>query len=257
MARPPVEWPIPAYVVELRERVVATFRVPGRALAALIPAPVAPALVGGRAVVSLCFGSGRRLSSVGANPALATEFTLAEVVTPVLWQGACRPTLRGNFLLHCSTGAHGLARLVRTALNAPCRWESLDVEAQLALPRERSEAPWPADSVFSSHEAAEAHLLHPEACFVAAPHGGAVNAVPIHQYARATIHLVPHHAAALRIAGVLSVPPEELEFDHMFLQKRCTHTWSFPPERILTARGTPRWAEPVLRAGREPLGVQR
>ena len=30
MSRPPIEWPIPVYITELRERVVTVFRLPAR-----------------------------------------------------------------------------------------------------------------------------------------------------------------------------------------------------------------------------------
>lgn len=261
MARPPVEWPIPVYVSELRERVIATYRVPARCLARLIPGPVVPDLVRGQAVVALCLGNGRCLKSVGGNPTLTTEFHLAELVTPVYWQGACRPILRGNYLLHLSTDAHGLSRLVRTSLSFPAGCEALkqgterpgyrcvSARHEISVPRLVQEEPWSPESVFPSHEAAEAHLLHPEAYFVPASGGVAVNAVPVHQYARSTTHVQPLEEAAPLVAEVLHARPEEVVLDHVFFQKRCTHTWSFPPERILASRVAPRWATPAIRRG--------
>lgn len=261
MARPPVEWPIPMYVTELRDRVIAAFRVPGRSLAPLVPGPLVPSLVRGQAVVALCLGNGRCLKSVGGNPTLASEFHLAELVTPVSWQGACRPVLRGNFLLHLETDAHGLSRLARTALSFPVGCNPLQQgmekagyrcssgQHRLLLPRTVEEEPWPATSVFANHEAAEAHLLHPEAFFVRAEGGTVVNAIPVHQYARSTTHVHPIEAAAPWVAEILHARPEEVVLDHVFFQKRCTHTWSFPPERILASRNTPRWAQPAHRSG--------
>lgn len=251
MARPPVEWPIPAYVVELRERLIAAYRAPARLLAPLVPAPVTPDLVRGQAVVALALGKGRCLKTVGGIPTLAGEFHVAEVFTPVYWQGACRPALRGSFLLRIGTDADGLNRLIRTALRFPAGRLPLPQDSapegcaagspgyRLVLPRSTIEEPWPEGSLYSSHEAAEAHLLHPEACFVPLPDRVAVHAVPIHQYARSTTHLRPLHASAALLAETLSAREEELVLDHVFLQKRCTHTWSFPPERIAAARPSP------------------
>lgn len=251
MARPPVEWPIPAYVVELRERLVAAFRVPARRLAPLVPGPLVPDLVRGHAVVALALGNGRCLKSVGGIPTLAGEFHAAEVFTPVYWQGACRPALRGSYLLRTGTDAHGLNRLIRTALRFPAEHLELrqGVEREgyaaraaghdLLVPRSATEEPWPEDSLYSSHEAAEAHLLHPEAWFVPLPDGAAVNAVPVHQYARSTTHLHALRAGAGWLAETLHAAPGEVTLDHVFFQKRCTHTWSFPPERIAAARPAP------------------
>lgn len=261
MARPPVEWPIPAYVTELRERVVATYRVPARALAPLVPAPVAPELVNGQGLVSLCLGNGRCLKPVGGPASLASEFHLAEVVTPARWQGACRPALRGALLLRLLTDSHGLARLVRTALGfetdlalhtqgaernayaASLRTQTdREESARLSLARPVEDASWPADSVFPSHEAAEAHLLHPECYFVPSSDGRVVNAAPVHQYARSATHVRPAALAAPLLGDLLRCRPEEVVLDHVLFQRRCTHTWAFPPERIPVARQTPAWS---------------
>ncbi|HEU4753804.1 MAG TPA: hypothetical protein VFU47_11910, partial [Armatimonadota bacterium] len=115
MARAPVEWPIPEYVLELRERVVIPCRVPLRALGGRIPAPLAPSTVAGQGIVSLSLGNSRCLKSVGGVPTLASEFHLAELVTPAVWQPACRPALRGNLLLAAFSDTPGLSRLIRTA----------------------------------------------------------------------------------------------------------------------------------------------
>lgn len=248
MARPPVEWPIPTYVVEMRERVVATYRVPAARLAPLIPAPVSPSLVRGHGVVALSLWNGRCVKSVGGSPTLASEFRVAEVITPVHWQGACRPVLRGSYLLRFAADTHGLSRLLRTALGFPTECRALrqgleragylaESEAHLMLlPRTIREEPWAEESLFATHEDAEAALLHPEAVFVPSRDQMAVNAVPIHQYARATTHLRPITHGAGFLAETLNAAPEELVLDHVFFQKRCTHTWAFPPERIATVR---------------------
>jgi hypothetical protein len=255
MARPPAEWPIPVYVTELRERVVATYRVPSRALASQVPAPVAPALRTGYALVSLCLSNGRCLKSVGGAPVLASEFHLAELVTPVTWQGACRPSQQGLFLLRLLTDSQSLGRLVRTALGGTvssgdqeqglergrytsCLEAGTDrrERAEIQLPRPLSEAGWPADSTFSSQEAAEALLLHPECYFVPDDHEDVLHAVPVHQYARATTHVCPWTISAPIVARSLRAHPEDVVLDHVLFQKRCTHTWFFPPERIPLTR---------------------
>ena len=253
MARPPVEWPIPVYVTELRERVVMSFRVPARFLAGRIPAPMLPELVRGQAVVSLCLGTGRCLKPAGAGPLLASEFRVAELVTPVRWQAACRPALRGLFTLRLLTDSAGVARLVQTALEFPAEVsrhrQGMDAtgygcelssshpadSAQLSLPRPVAESEWPGKSLFTTPEEAEIALLHPEYVFVPERSGRAVRAVPVHHYARSTTAVAPTAAVAPLVAWSLGAKPEEIELDHVLYQKRCTHTWSFPPERIVTA----------------------
>jgi hypothetical protein len=245
-----MEWPIPTYVVEMRERVVAAYRVPAMRLAPLIPGPVTPSLVRGHGVVALSLWNGRCVKSVGGCPTLAGEFRVAEVITPVHWQGACRPILRGSYLLRFAANSRGLTRLVRTALGFQAEYrplrQGLERAGYLAeseghralLPRTIREEPWPEDSLFATHEDAEAALLHPEAVFVSTRDQMAVNAVPIHQYARATTHLRPIAHSAGTLAETLDAAAEELVLDHVFFQKRCTHTWAFPPERIATVRHT-------------------
>jgi hypothetical protein len=260
MARPPVEWPIPVYVAELRERVVVSFRAPARVVRGKVPLPVTPELVGGQALVSLCLGNGRCLKPAGDARTLESEFHVAELVTPARWQGACRPTLRGIFLLHLLTDSHGLARLLRKALewdSEPSRQtqgpegdgyecrvgdRSGHGEAWLRLRRPIREESWPAASVYASQEEAEIHLLHPEWHFVPGRDGRVVHATPVHQYARSTISVGAQVEMASLVASALGARPDELTLDHVLFQKRCTHTWSFPPERILTARR----AAPVL-----------
>ena len=116
MARPEVDWPIPVYVTELRDRVVMVFRVAPRALAERLPAPLAAERVAGRALVALALGNGRCLKGVGGTSLLAREFRTAELVTPAVWPGACRPAARGLFLLRLFSDSVGVARLVRAAL---------------------------------------------------------------------------------------------------------------------------------------------
>lgn len=257
MGRPPVEWPIPVYVTELRERVVATFRVPTRVLNPLVPAAMAPDVVRGSALISLCLNNGRCLKGQAGSAVLASEFHLLELLTPVRWQAPCRPTTRGQFLLALGSDSDSLSRLFRTALSAEVRATRHeqgtakepflsrgaridgDRRVEVRLPRAAEEHPWRADSVFDSHEAAEAHLLHPECYFVPETAGNAVQAVPVHQYARSSTHLLPLEVSAVAVAEALGMRVGELELDHVFYQKRCTHTWSFPPERIPVARPLP------------------
>lgn len=263
MARPEVEWPIPVYVTELRERVVVTCRVAPRALAGRVLGPLALETLGGEALVSLALGNGRCLKSVGG-AALAGEFRLAELITPVRWQGACRPALRGQYLLGLLCDSPGVRRLLRAALDCDSSGAVLDQGGErggyaccirevagtsacfdLSLPQVREDERWPGGSVFTSPEAAEAHLLHPECYFVAERTGRLVRAVPIHQYARATTHLLPRTLDPGLIAAALDLSRDQVIVDHVLFQKRCTHTWAFPPETIPVPRRLPEW----VRAG--------
>jgi hypothetical protein len=252
VGRPPVEWPIPVYVTELRDRVVATFRVPGRALASHVPAPVMPDLVRGEGVVALCLGNGRCLKSVGGHPVLASEFHVAELITPAYWQAACRPALKGNCLLAAWSDSHGLSRLIRTSLHLAAGCEPEEQGGQKSTYRcrasgwdlelEKADADWPAGSLFSSAETAEGLLLHPECYFVPESREGLVRAVPVHQYARSAVAARALRLEAPVVAEVLGLDSTEVTPDHVFLQKRCTHTWFFPPERIPVARAAPQWS---------------
>lgn len=256
MGRPPVEWPIPAYIAELRERVVVAFRVPGRALAGRVPAPVTPELAAGKALVCLSLANGRCVRPVGGAATLASEFRTAELFTPARWQAACRAPLRGNMLLASRTDSRSLARMLRTAVRLPAGvgthaqgLEGRDYTCRLADPtgagvlvrlaRGMEEQPWPGGSLFTSAEAAEIALVHPEFHFVADPGGRVVQAVPVHEYARKTTHVEVAALEAPLVAAWLGLAPEELELDHALFQKRCTHTWSFPPERISVAAPAP------------------
>ncbi|MGV3719334.1 MAG: hypothetical protein ACO1SX_00370, partial [Actinomycetota bacterium] len=102
--------------------------------------------------------------------------------------------------------------------------------------RPGAEPEWPADSVFDSAEHAEGVLLHPEWCFAPDRPGRLVRAVPVHHYARSTVHVTPERAPTEWVARLLGVQPGALRFDHALLQKRCTHTFSFPPETIVRTR---------------------
>lgn len=234
MARPPVEWPIPAYVLEYRERILVTYRVPMRWLGAAVAAPVVPETVQGSGLVSLCLSNGRCLKSVGGIPVLATEFRIAEVLTPARWQAACRPALKGLYTTRLATDSHGLSRLTRTALG-------LDAELSATCPRGTApralpELAWPEHSAFAGAEEAEALLLHPEWYFAPDRDGLHVRAVPVHYYARATTQIQPGPLCAEFVAGSLHCEPSELTLDHAVLQKRCTHTYHFPPETIVRSR---------------------
>ncbi len=109
----------------------------------------------------------------------------------------------------------------------------------MALERPLREEHWPSSSLYDSMEAAEAHLLHPECCFIPERTGRFVQAAPVHQYARSTIHAAGTARAAELVARTLNIHPDDLTLDHVLFQKRCTHTWSFPPERITIARPAP------------------
>jgi hypothetical protein len=246
MARPPVEWPIPAYILEYRERTLITFRAPLRRLGATVAAPVQPDTIAGRGLVMLCLSNGRCLKSVGGIPVLATEFRTAEVVTPVRWQAACRPALKGLYSLRFATGSHGLARLARTALALDA--ETIGVCPRTTPPRVQPELAWPGHSVFAGAEEAEALLLHPEWFFAPDLDGRHVRAVPVHFYARTTAQILPGTLCTEFVAEALRCDVEELELDHAVVQKRCTHTYHFPPETIVRSRPveTPyrAWAQP-------------
>jgi hypothetical protein len=246
MARPPVEWPIPAYILEYRERILVTYRVPMRRLGAAIAAPVVPETVQGHGLVTLCLSNGRCLKSVGGIPVLATEFRIAEVTTPVRWQAACRPALKGLYTVRLATNSHGLSRLARTALG-------LDAEMTASCPRATTprvlpELEWPSHSVFAGAEEAEAQLLHPEWYFAPDRDGRHVRAVPVHYYARATTQFQPAALGAEFVAETLRCDLSELSLDHATLQKRCTHTYHFPPETIVCSRpatpARPTWVQP-------------
>ena len=265
MPRPPVEWPIPQYVAEIRERVIATFRVPAPVVAALVPAPLSLSLASGEAAVSLALSACRCLKPVGGVAVLATEFHTAELITPVTWRRACGPSLKGQCLLRFFTDRAGVARLVGAALGFPAdragfeqrperdrtvwRLAAGEAGAGLLLPRPAVEAAWPADSAFSSHEAAEAALAHPERCFVPSGGGRAVFAAPVHQYARSTTCVTPDALSAPVVAACLGARPEEVVPDHVFVQKRCTLTFAYPPERMLTIQRSVSAARVRIAAG--------
>jgi hypothetical protein len=217
----------------------------------MVAAPVIPETVTGHGLVSLCLSNGRCLKSVGGIPVLATEFRTAEVVTPVRWQAACRPALKGLYTLRFATGSHGLARLARTAL-------ALDAEMTTAcprttLPRVQPELEWPCDSVFAGAEEAEAMLLHPEWLFAPDRDGRHVRAVPVHYYARATTQVDPGAFCTEFVAEALRCDVKELQLDHAVLQKRCTHTYHFPPETIVCSRPVEPAGRGWVKPGRLPL----
>jgi hypothetical protein len=233
MGRPEADWPIPAYLLEMRERVVITFRASARLLAATVPPPLRPALVEGRGVVSLVLAQARCLKAVGGAGALAREFRLAEVWTPVRWRPACRPPMAGNLLVRVATDRGAVARLARLALDRSVEALPPDVAANRDCEAAAAAAPWPAGSVFCSAASAETHLLHPDVAFVPDRRGRVVLAVPVHCYARSTTPRAAL-AAPFWLAAALGARPDDLAPDHVLVQKRCTHTWYFPPETILT-----------------------
>lgn len=250
MARPPIDWPIPAYVVEYRERILVSYRVPKRLLGAAVAAPVMSETVQGQGIVTVCLSNGRCLKSVGGIPVLATEFRTAEVVTPTRWQAACRPALKGLYTLRFTSNSHGLSRLARTALrlNAEVRSDCPRANGPRTLP----ELEWPSTSAFAVAEEAEALLLHPEWYFAPGRDGRHVRAVPVHYYARATTQIDPGALFASFVAETLQCGVEELCLDHALVQKRCTHTYHFPPETIVCSRPAVSERREWLRPARLP-----
>lgn len=249
MARPPVEWPIPVYVAELRERTIVVCRIPSAALSGRVQPPLLPQVSNGYAILALALGRGRCLKSACGSRQLAGEFELTELFTPVIWHPACRPAVRGNWLLagHCS--APGIRRLCRASLGVDLGMaHALPVGSGAVLERPVQEVAWPASSRFASPEAAETLLLHPECYFVADGSEGVARAVPVHQYARTTLHVAPRECRVSRLAELLGISEREITIDHVLYQKRCTHTWAFPAERIPLAQFTaqrPQHTEPI------------
>lgn len=237
MARPPVEWPIPVYVAELRERTIVTCRVPAAALAGKVQPPLFPLVARAQALVAVAFGSGRCLKSACGSRQLAGEFALTEVITPVVWHPACRTAVRGNWLLAGSCSAPGIRRLCRASLGVDLRTAISGLEAcHATLDRPIREAEWPNASHFTSPEAAETLLLHPECYFVRDEAEAIVRAAPVHQYARSTVPVAPQSCDVAAVAALLGLPEAAVIVDHVLYQKRCTHTWAFPAERIPLAR---------------------
>src|ERR1043165_2260948 len=106
MARPPSEWPIPVYDLEIRERLIVTCNVPARIMLHHVPAPLTPLILHGRALLSAEYSAGRVLKRSGSSLALASEFHLLQLITPVVWQRACAAAERGLFTLRAATD-HG------------------------------------------------------------------------------------------------------------------------------------------------------
>ncbi|MFN3650762.1 MAG: hypothetical protein ACK47B_14400 [Armatimonadota bacterium] len=252
MARPPVEWPIPIYTLELRERTVGIFRVPASRLARQVPPPISLETFAGTGLVAVCVGSARCLKPVGGAAQLASEFHLVEVVTPVRWQGACRPLLRGLFALDLLTDCSGVRRLLECGLQVPARRARAEQELSrqrvsvrvgtssgagfgLAGPDPLREGTWPEGSCLSGLEEAELRLLRPDSYFFPDSHQPLVRAVPVHQYSRLTVARGDFEMAAPLLAELLRCPESEIVPDLALVQKRCTYTIAFPPERIPTA----------------------
>jgi hypothetical protein len=252
MGRPPIEWPIPAYVVELRERLIVTFRVRTGLLARLLPAPLSPCIELGTGLIALGVGAGRCLKTVGGPPTLAHEFQVAELVTPVRWEPPCRDSAVGNYLLSAYTDSGSVRRFLRTAASVEPLRAALELktargelrcEVSLAggssaalrgIPESFEALVAPADS---SPAVPEAVLLAPACYFLSDVRECVIRSVPVHQYARTTVPVQLEGAAALThgVATAIGCGDDELIPDRMWYQKRCTHTWSFPPERIPVA----------------------
>jgi hypothetical protein len=172
---------------------------------------------------------------VGGIPVLASEFRVAELLTPVRWEAACRAPLVGLCTLAFLTTCHGVARLARTALHLDA--QVTELSPAVGTLRTATEATWPEDSLFGAQETAEALLLRPEWYFAPDQDGRVVRAVPVHHYARATVAALAVGEGALRlVADTLHADCAEVIPDHALLQKRCTHTYHFPPETIVRTR---------------------
>jgi hypothetical protein len=240
MGRPPNEWPIPVYVVELRERLLLTYRVRPGALSRALPSALAPIVSEGSATVALALGAGRCLKTVGGPATLAHEFHVAELITPVSWSPACREPVHGNCVLRAFTDSRSLARFLRVTLSLESS------AAELSLKTTRGETScrigsvgWSAHLVETGDQAPdeEDRLLHPECYFFPDRRGELIRSVTVHQYSRSTTPLPLASTTRDLIAALLGCPPHELDEGAAGLQKRCTHTWSFPPERILLPPG--------------------
>lgn len=262
MARPPSEWPIPIYELELRERLIACFTVPPPALLRQVPAPLTPQIIHGRGLCAVTMASGRVLKRSGIDQGLASEFRLLEVQVPVIWQRPCVGGERGLFTLLATTDHTGLHRLLKRCAQATAAVPVPQAHArprkvQLADPYEwwagaetvrikTTPAEWPTNSLIDGPERAEALLAHPTHRFFRDAEGDAVRAVPVRDYSRSTTPVAGHAAPVDRVAALLGVDPEELALDHLLLQKRVTQTVFFPSERIST----------LARSGRNATGLR-
>jgi hypothetical protein len=184
---------------------------------------------------------------------LASEFHTAELLTPAVWRPACRPAVRGNCVVNFFSDRQSIRRLAQAGAglqSGDLWWVPASARGghawegsiggrdgfRLRMPKPLEEIAWSDLSAFSSHEAAEAQLLHPEVIFCRDRDGRAVHAVPMHQYARATVHVEAEPEGVVELlGGLLEVPAQQVEVDHVCFQKRCTHTLFFPPERIPVA----------------------
>lgn len=247
MARPPSEWPIPIYDLELRERLLVSFSIPASVMLHHVPAPLTPVVIGGRALCSVTFASGRVLKRAGSTLDLASEFHLLEAQTPVAWSRACCPTERGLFTLQASSDHAGLNRLLSRCAtktgSVPARPGGRRAKVQLfddfqwwvsggGLRIATGEVDWPTQSVIDSPERAEALLAHPTYRFFAEPERNGVRAVPVRDYARSTRPTEATDAPTEWLADLLQIPAEALIIDHALLQKRVTQTVFFPSERL-------------------------
>lgn len=248
MARPPSEWPIPIYELELRERLIACFNVPAPALLRQVPAPLTPHVIRGRGLCSVTMASGRVLKRSGIYQGLASEFRLLEVQVPVVWQRPCSGAERGLFTLLATTDHSGLQRLLKRCAHAAAALPSPRAhhrprKVQLSDPYEwwagaeaarikAAPAEWPSNSLIDGPEHSEALLAHPTHRFFRDADRDAIRAVPVRDYSRSTTSVAGYAAPNDRVAALLDVDPEDLALDHLLLQKRVTQTVFFPSERI-------------------------
>ncbi len=250
MARPAVDWPIPVYTFELRDRVLVTLRVPAAALADRVPVPLTPVRFRRDALVTVAFDLVRQVKSQRPSPIVASDLRMVSITTPVAWSPACSPVVRGHYLLSMGTDRPGMARLMRTCLVQsafPTKLMQTSVGSEYrfglspgqglcgAIPRPLVEEPWgAADSILPSGEDAQALLLHPQRLFTSEGQGW-IQATPVHHYARSTAHVRLSYWDGEAVARQLGIDPSEAQMDHALFQKRCTHVYSFPPERIPAA----------------------
>jgi hypothetical protein len=246
MARPPAEWPIPIYDLELRERLLACYAIPAAAMLHHVPAPLTPVVIAGRALCGVTLASGRVLKRAGTALELASEFHLLEVQTPVSWPRACSPTERGLFTLLAATDHSGLNRLL---LRCAEKTAALALQSDGKLPKVQlgddfrwwdgaaplriaGEVDWPSASVIDGPERAEVLMAHPAYRFFADAEGSGVRAVPVRDYARGTRPVSVTAPPVEWLAELLQIGASEVQLDHALLQKRVTQTVFFPSERI-------------------------
>ncbi len=269
MARPPAEWPIPLYDLELRERLVICYTLPAAAMLHQAPAPLTPTVIRGRALCSVTFASGRVLKRAGTTHELASEFHLIEIQTPVAWSRPCSATERGLFTLHAASDHPGLNRLLsrcaKRAMALPITASRDARKAQLTddvewrpgaspLKVKPAEPEWPKASIVDGLERSEVLLARPAYRFFEEAEGSGVRAVCVRDYARSTRPTDASPLPAPWLSQLLQVSADDLSLDHALLQKRVTQTVFFPSERIVAM---PRSAAPIAVSSSARRGSQR